>query len=62
MELINPLIIITRLITCEGRYSTFKTCHFRLLAHFLFRQSFELPLIFSKTLGEDVLSSEEECD
>jgi hypothetical protein len=27
VELINPLIAITRLITCEGRYSTFKACH-----------------------------------
>ena len=29
VEFINPLIIITRLITCEGRYSTFKAFHFR---------------------------------
>ena len=35
-EFINPLVIITKLITCEGRLSTFKACHFRLLAHFEF--------------------------
>jgi hypothetical protein len=29
-ELINPLIFIIRLITCEGRYSMFKAYQFRL--------------------------------
>jgi hypothetical protein len=33
-ELINPMIVITKIITCEGKYSTFKACHFLLLAHF----------------------------
>jgi hypothetical protein len=61
-ELVNPLIIITNLITCEGRYSTFKACHFRLLAHFFVQQTLELSLLFSQNLGEDVLSSEEKCD
>jgi hypothetical protein len=37
-EIINPLIVITGLIACEGRYSTFKAFHFRLLAHFQFNK------------------------
>jgi hypothetical protein len=49
-ELINPLIVITRLITCEGRYSTFKACHFRLLAHFLFNKPLNFPFYFLKIL------------
>jgi hypothetical protein len=50
LELVNPLIIITRLITCEGRYSTFKACHFRLLAHFLFNKPLNFPFYFLKSL------------
>jgi len=42
-ELINPLIIITRLITCEGRYYVFKACHFRLLPHFQFNKPLNFP-------------------
>jgi hypothetical protein len=49
-ELINPLIVITRLITCEGRYSTFKACHFRLLAHFQFNKPLNFPFYFLKSL------------
>jgi hypothetical protein len=49
-ELVNPLIFITRLITCEGRYSTFKACHFRLLAHFLFNKPLNFPFYFLKRL------------
>jgi hypothetical protein len=49
-ELVNPLIVITRLITCEGRYSTFKACHFRLLAHFLFNKPLNFPFYFLKIL------------
>jgi hypothetical protein len=50
VELVNPLIVITRLITCEGRYSTFKACHFRLLAHFLFNKPLKFPFYFLKVL------------
>jgi hypothetical protein len=49
-ELINPLIFITRLITCEGRYSIFKSCHFRLLAHFQFNKPLNFPLYFLNSL------------
>jgi hypothetical protein len=54
--LVNPLIVITRLITCEGRYSTFKDCHFRLLAHFLFNKPLNFPVYFLKIL--DNMSSQ----
>jgi hypothetical protein len=49
-ELINPLIVITRLITCEGRYSVFKAYHFRLLAHFQFNKPLNFPFYFLKSL------------
>jgi hypothetical protein len=49
-ELINPLIIITRLITCEGKYSTFKAFHFLLLAHFQFGKPMNFPFYFLKSL------------
>jgi hypothetical protein len=49
-ESINPIIVITRLITCEGRYSTFKDCHFRLLAHFMFNKPLNFPFYFLKIL------------
>jgi hypothetical protein len=49
-ELINPLIVITRLITCECRYSTFKAFHFRLLAHFQFNKPLNFPFYFLKSL------------
>jgi hypothetical protein len=48
--LINPLIVITGLITCEGIYSTFKACHFRLLAHFHFNKPLNFPFYFLKSL------------
>ena len=48
--MVNPLIVITRLITCEGRYSTFKACHFRLLAHFLFNKPLNFSFYFLKIL------------
>jgi hypothetical protein len=49
-EFFNPLIIITTLITYEGRYSTFKSCHFILLAHFLFNKPLNFPFYFLKSL------------
>jgi hypothetical protein len=49
-KLINPLIIIMRLITCEGRYSTFKACHFRLLSHFQFNKHLNFPFYILKSL------------
>jgi hypothetical protein len=48
--LINPLNIITSLITYEGRYSTFKAYHFRLLAHFQFNKPLNFPFYFLKSL------------
>jgi hypothetical protein len=49
-ELINPLIFITRIITYEGRYSIFKACHFRLLAHFQFNKPLNFPFYFLKNI------------
>jgi hypothetical protein len=49
-ELINPLIVITRIIICEGRYYVFKACHFRLLAHFQFNKPLNFPFNFLKSL------------
>jgi hypothetical protein len=50
VNFINALIIIMRLITCEGRYSTFKACHFILLAHFQFNKPLNFPFYFLKIL------------
>jgi hypothetical protein len=49
-ELINPLIVITRIMTCEGRYYVFKACHFILLAHFQFNKPLNFPFYFLKSL------------
>jgi hypothetical protein len=51
-EIINPLIFITRIITCEGRYYVFKACHFLLLAHFQFNKSLDLPFYFLKNINK----------
>jgi hypothetical protein len=55
-ELINALIVITRLITCADRYSIFKACHFLLLAHFQFNKPLNFPFYFLKSL--DRMSSQ----
>jgi hypothetical protein len=49
-EMIKPLIFITRIITCEGRYFVSKACHFRLLAHFQFNKPLNVPFYFLKSL------------
>jgi hypothetical protein len=49
-ETINPLIVITIMITCEGRYYVFKAFHFRLLAHFQFNKPLNFPFYFLKSL------------
>jgi hypothetical protein len=48
--MINPLIVITRIITCEGRYYVFKAFHFRLLSHFQFNKPLNFPFYFLKSL------------
>ena len=45
-------MIITKLIMCEGRFSTFKACHFCLLAHFEFGKLLNFPFYFWKILGK----------
>ena len=47
---IKPLIVITRMITCEGIYYVFEACHFRLLAHFQFNKPLNFPFYFLKSL------------
>ena len=51
-EFINPLVVINKIITCEGRFSTFKTCHFRLLSLFEFIGLINFPFYFWKILGK----------
>ena len=34
-EYLNPLTVIIHLITCEGKFSVFKSCHLHFLAHFI---------------------------
>ena len=51
-EFLNSLVIITKLITCEGRFSTLKACHFFLLAHFEFGKLLNFPFYFWKSLGK----------
>ena len=48
-KFLNSLVIITKLITCEGRFSTFKACHFQLLAHFEFGKLLNFPFYFYKS-------------
>jgi hypothetical protein len=43
---IDPLIVITRMITCKGRYYVFKSFHFQLLAHFQFNKPLNFPFYF----------------
>jgi hypothetical protein len=45
--LINPLIVITRLIAYEVRYSILKAYQFRLLAHFQFNKPLNFPFLKS---------------
>ena len=45
-EFHNSLMIITKLITYEGLFSTYKACHFRLLAHFEFGKLLNFPFYF----------------
>jgi hypothetical protein len=49
-NLINPLIFITIIITCEVRYYVFKAFHFRLLAHLQFNKPLNFPFYFLKSI------------
>ena len=49
-EYFNPLAIIIRLITCEGKFTLFKAFHFRLLAHFVNKQFLNFSYCFLKSL------------
>jgi hypothetical protein len=43
-------MVITRLITCEGRYYVFKAYPFWLLSHFQFNKPLNFPFYFLKSL------------
>ena len=45
-------MVINRIITFEGRFSTYKTCHFRLLSHFEFGKLINSPFYFWRSLGK----------
>jgi len=49
-KLLSPLVIITWLITCEVKYSTFKTFHFHILTHFHSDKPLNFPFFFWKSL------------
>ena len=45
-EYLNPLIVIIHLVTCEGKFGVFKSCHLHLLAHFVDQKYLNLPFFF----------------
>ena len=47
---INPLTVIIHLVTCEGKFSVFKSRHLRLLAHFVDNISLNFPFFFLRSL------------
>ena len=49
-EYLNPITVIIHLITCEGKFTIFKFCHLRLLAHFVNQQFLNFPFYFLKSL------------
>ena len=49
-EYINLLTVIIHLITCEGKFSVFKSCHLYLLAHFVDNRSLNFPFFFLRSL------------
>ena len=49
-EYLEPLIVIIWLITYEGKYTIFKSCRLRLLAHFVNNWALNFPFYFLKSL------------
>ena len=43
-------MVIIHLVTCEGKFSVFKSCHLRLLAHFVDNRCLNFPLVFLRSL------------
>ena len=50
LDYIKPLIVIIHLVTCEGKFSIFKSCHLRLLAHFVDNTRLNFPFFFHHRL------------
>ena len=50
LEYLNPLMVIIHLITCEGKFSVFKSCHLHFLAHFIDHEKYiNFPYYFLKS-------------
>ena len=48
-EYLEPFTVIIQLITYEGKYTIFKSCHLILLVHFLNNQALNFPFYFLKS-------------
>ena len=49
-EYLNPLTVIIHLITCEGKFSVFKSYHLHLLSHFVDKKYLNFPYYFLRSL------------
>ena len=49
-EYLNPLIVIIHLVACKGKFSVFKSCHLRILAHFVNEKYLDFPFLFLRSL------------
>ena len=49
-EYINPLTVIIHLVTCEGKFSIFKSRHLHLLAHFVDNRCLNFPFFSLRSL------------
>ena len=50
LEYLNPLTVIIHLVTCEGKFSIFKSCHLCLLAHFVDQKYLNFLFLFLRSL------------
>ena len=49
-QYLNPLTVIIHLITCEGKFSVFKSYHLHLLSHFVDKKYLNFPFFFLRSL------------
>ena len=49
-EYIKLSTVIIHLVTCKGKFSVFKSCHLRLLAHFVDNRCLNFPFFFHHSL------------
>ena len=50
LEYLNPFTVIIDLVTCKGKFSIFKSCHLRLLDHFVDQKYLNFPFFFLQSL------------